>query len=190
MATVKMFAGNFEPRGWMYCDGRLLPISQYSALFSLIGTIYGGDGRTTFALPDLRGRVPLGPGNGPGLTPRREGEKSGSETNTMNIMNMPSHNHAAVVNDFKADILVSNEEGTEETPGTNGATTLAASTNGGRGVGIYNSGAPSVTLNTGNGGSANVTIANNGGSQPVNNMQPYLGINFIICVQGIFPPRN
>lgn len=190
MATVKMFAGNFAPRGWMFCQGQLLPISQYSALFSLLGTIYGGDGRTTFALPDLRGRAPIGSGHGPGLSDRREGAKGGSETNTLNIMNMPSHNHAAMVNEFRADIMVSNQEGTEETAGTNGATTLAASTNGGRGVGIYNSDTPDIALNTGNGGSANVTIGNTGGNIPVNNMQPFLSINFIICVEGIFPPRS
>ncbi|MDN3671082.1 tail fiber protein [Echinicola jeungdonensis] len=190
IGVIKLFAGNFAPRGWAFCEGQLMSISQNTALFSILGTTYGGDGRTTFALPDLRGRVPIGPGRGPGLSDYREGAKGGSETNTLTILNMPAHNHAAVVNEFRANIMASNQEGTEETPGTNGAATLAASTNGGRGIDIYNSDAPNVALNTGTDGSANVTIGNTGGSQPINNVQPYTAINYIICMQGIFPPRG
>lgn len=93
IAEIIMFGGNFAPRGWAFCDGQLLPIAQNSALFSLLGTIYGGDGRTTFALPDLRGRTAIHPGTGPGLSNRRLGEHGGSETNTMTIGQMPSHNH-------------------------------------------------------------------------------------------------
>ena len=93
IAEIIMFGGNFAPRGWAFCDGQLLAINTNQALFSLLGTTYGGDGRTTFGLPDLRGRVPVHPGTGPGLTQRRLGEKGGTETNTMNINQMPEHNH-------------------------------------------------------------------------------------------------
>jgi len=190
IGEVRLFGASWAPRAWQSCQGQLLAISTNTALFSILGTTFGGDGRTTFGLPDLRGRVAIGEGHGPGLTDRRLGAKGGSETNTLNITNMPSHNHAAMVNEFRADIMVSNQEGTEETAGTNGATTLAASTNGGRGVGIYNNDTPDVALNTGNGGSANVTIGNTGGNIPVNNMEPFLVMNYIICVQGIFPSRG
>ena len=92
VAEIRIFAGNFAPRGWAYCNGQLLPISQNTALFSLLGTTYGGDGRSTFGLPDLRGRVPVHPGTGPGLTQRRLGEKGGAETNTMNINQIRAKN--------------------------------------------------------------------------------------------------
>ena len=91
IAQIMMFGGNFAPRGWAFCDGQLLPISQYSALFSLLGTTYGGDGRTTFGLPDLRGRVAIHPGNGPGLSSIRLGEKGGTETNTLSTAQLPPH---------------------------------------------------------------------------------------------------
>ncbi|MEM8909888.1 MAG: tail fiber protein, partial [Bacteroidota bacterium] len=97
IGQIMMFGGNFAPRGWALCNGQLMPISQNQALFSLLGTTYGGDGRTTFALPDLRGRAAMHAGHGPGLTDRRLGQRSGTETNTMNTLQMPSHSHIAVV---------------------------------------------------------------------------------------------
>ena len=106
IAEIIMFGGNFAPRSWAFCDGQLLPISQNTALFSLLGTIYGGDGRTTFALPDLRGRVPMHQGNGPGLTPRNLGSKGGEENVALNQQQMPSHTHAAVV-----EVHCSSEDG-------------------------------------------------------------------------------
>ena len=96
IGQIIMFAGNFAPRGWAFCDGQLLPISQNTALFSILGTTYGGDGRTTFALPDLRGRVPMHAGHGPGLSSRRIGEKGGQESVTLTIAEMPSHTHSAL----------------------------------------------------------------------------------------------
>lgn len=97
IGQIIMFGGNFAPRGWALCDGQLLPISQYSALFSILGTFYGGDGRTTFGLPDLRGRVPMHPGNGAGLTQRQLGQKLGAENNVLTTPNLPSHNHGVVL---------------------------------------------------------------------------------------------
>ncbi len=95
IGEIRLFAGNFAPRTWAFCNGQLLPIAQYQALFSILGTIYGGDGRTTFALPDLRGCVPIHPGNGPGLSDRRLGQRGGAETVALNQLNLPSHTHAA-----------------------------------------------------------------------------------------------
>ncbi len=103
LAEIILFGGNFAPQGWAKCEGQLLSISQYSALFSILGTQYGGDGETTFALPDLRGRVPVGQGNGPGLTPRSNGQKFGSETETLNVNQMPSHNHGTTLTDTSRD---------------------------------------------------------------------------------------
>ncbi|GGF39921.1 tail Collar domain-containing protein [Echinicola rosea] len=184
MASIKMFAGTFAPRGWMYCEGQLLPIAQYTALFSLLGTTYGGDGRTTFALPDLRGRVPVGPGHGPGLSDHRLGQKGGAETNTLTLANLPSHSHSLAPVSIKA----SPAQATEQIPGTNGAATIAAPVAAGRPAQGFNNEAPSVSLNA---GSQSVSETGRTGSNlPVNNVQPYSCISFIICVQGIFPPRD
>jgi microcystin-dependent protein len=163
IAQITMFAGNFAPRSWAFCDGQLLPISQNSALFSLIGTIYGGDGRTTFALPDLRGRVPMHPGDGAGLSSRRIGEKSGLERTTLTEANIPSHSHTILIV----------EEATEEVGSGN---YLANGQH-------YGSGTPSSMMGRG-------SISNTGGNQSFNNMQPFLCVNFIISLQGMFPTRS
>jgi len=190
LGVIKLFAGNFVPKYYLPCDGRLLAISQNTALFSLLGTIYGGDGVTTFALPDLRGRVPLGPGQGPGLTNRNLGERSGTENNTLTVPNIPPHTHPSAMTNVSVSVSASNVEATEQTPGANGATTLGASTNGGRGVPIYNAEAPNVALNTASTVTGNVTIGVTGAGIPVNNMQPYTALNYIICVAGIYPSRD
>lgn len=187
LGEVKMFAGNFAPRGWAFCDGQLLPISQNSALFSILGTMYGGDGRTTFALPDLRGRVAMGVGNGPGLQDYRQGSRGGSEFKTLNITEMPSHNHLATVSGITATINVNEEDGTAKDP--NGKYIGISEV-----TGIYNSDVPDGTTKMGaetisvTGG--NVSVANNGGNQAFDNRQPYLAIRYIICLQGVFPSRN
>jgi microcystin-dependent protein len=166
IAEISMFAGTFAPRGWAFCDGQILPISQNTALFSLIGTIYGGDGRTTFALPDLRGRVPVGPRTGPGLSDYSLGARGGSEDNTIAVNNMPAHTHTVS--------LGAKEEGNTDDP--NGAFVA--------GNGMTSFGTTSdITL-------ASATTDSEGAGQPVNNRQPYLAINFIIALQGIFPSRN
>ena len=166
LAQIIMFGGNFAPRGWAFCDGQLLPISQYSALFSLLGTTYGGDGRTTFALPDLRGRVPMHAGFGPGLTPRTLGQKSGTETNTLNVTQLPSHNHSVS--------LPAKEEANAEVPTNNFVA----------GAGFDGFGTTSDTT------MGDLPQNNVGGNQPVNNVQPYQTVNFIIALQGIFPSRS
>ena len=178
LGQTVIFAGNFAPRGWAFCAGQLLPISQYSALFSILGTIYGGDGRTTFALPDLRGRVAIGEGNGPGLSSYRLGEKGGAETTTIALANMPSHNHTAAV-DIKLSLGVGPAT---ENLGNGRFLATAAADN------IYNDGAAGLMANGGT--VSTVTVNNNGGSQPVNNIQPYLAINYIIALQGVFPSRS
>ncbi len=177
LAQIIMFGGNFAPRGWALCDGQLLAISQFSALFSLLGTTYGGDGRTSFALPDLRGRAALHSANGsagPGLTPRPLGQRSGSETNTLNVTQLPSHNHTATMR-------------AESAPGTTGNPTgnlLGVVTTG---ANIY---APPVPATEVSMASDSIVVSNNGGGQSVNNMQPYTAVNYIIALQGTFPSRS
>ncbi len=191
LGQIMMVGFNFAPRGWALCAGQLLPISQNQALFSLLGTTYGGDGRTTFALPDLRGRCAVGMGQGPGLTLRNQGEMAGSENTTLTVANIPAHTHPAEVDNIQTQIMASNAAGTEDVPGTNNATTLAASTNQGRGVDIYNSSTPNVVLNTGSSpATGTVTVGITGANQPFNNMQPYLGVNYIIALNGIYPSRD
>ena len=168
IGQISIYAFNFAPRGWMPCDGRLLHIAQYQALFALIGTTYGGNGVTTFALPDLRGRIVVGPGNGPGLTPKTLGEMGGTETNTLLISNLPPHNHA---------IKAVTSEGNQSSPTNN----LPADTK------TLDKEYSSATANT----TMNPTmVGNTGNGTPVNNMQPYLSIGYYIALEGIYPSRN
>ncbi|MEM1181031.1 MAG: tail fiber protein [Acidobacteriota bacterium] len=168
VGEVRMFAGNFAPRGWAFCDGQLLAVSQNDALFSLLGTIYGGDGRTTFGLPDLRGRVPIHPGSGPGLSPRRLGAKAGSEKETLTVNQLPSHTH---------DWRVSNAAATERLP-TGGAYAQHAASD------FYKQNpATSVNMNA-------AVISGIGGSRSHSNLMPFLCINFIIALFGIYPSRH
>lgn len=168
IAQITLFAGNYAPRGYATCDGQILPISQNTALFSLLGTTYGGDGRSTYGLPDLRGRVAIHAGTGPGLTARTLGSKGGAQSVALNVNQIPAHTH--VVNPKFASA-----------PGqANPAGNLPAS------LGAANPayGTPAA----GQMGAA--TVHPSGSSMPHNNMQPYLGINYIIAVQGVFPSRN
>lgn len=167
IAEIILFGGNFAPRGWAFCNGQLLAIASNQALFSILGTTYGGDGRTTFALPDLRGRVPLHPGTGPGLTTRQLGEKSGVERHTLSDAEMPSHTHKAKAQQGNG----SSENPTGLLPARNPA-------------GIPEYGA------TADADMSAAAIAAAGGSQSHNNMQPYLGVNYIIALVGVFPSRN
>lgn len=170
IAEIRIFAGNFAPRGWAFCDGQLLPVAQNTALFSLIGTTYGGDGRTTTALPDLQGRAPMHPGRGPGLTARRLGQKLGVETVTLNETQMPAHTHAARA-----------LAGASTTPTPSSVEALATSAKGR----AYNSnaGAPLVDM-------ASSALSSAGGGQAHGNLQPFLALNYIIALQGLYPSRS
>ncbi len=165
-AEIRIFAGNFAPRGWAFCDGQLLPISQNTALFSLIGTTYGGDGRSTTGLPDLKGRAPMHPGRGPGLTTRRLGEKAGVETVTLSESQMPNHTHA---------MRGSEEDGDSTTPASDRLI--------GGGNDIFRD--PTAL-----GAMATESLPPAGSGTAHNNMQPYLAMNFIIALQGLYPSRS
>lgn len=173
LGDIKMVGHNFAQRGWAFCDGQLLPISSHEALFSLLGTTYGGDGRTTFALPDLRGRAPIHEGQGPGLSNHRLGSRNGSETNTLTTAQLPSHNHALSASDKKATAVTPNE----------GVLATGKTDRSGEELIYDNINNPTVALKT-------TSIGNTGGSQSVNNMMPYITMNFVIALEGIFPPRT
>lgn len=167
VGEVRMFAGNFAPRGWALCDGQLMAVSQNDALFSLLGTIYGGDGRTTFGLPDMRGRIPIHAGTGPGLSPRRLGAKGGAENVTLTANQLPSHNHS---------ISASNNLGESNLPTDN--------------VPARSQEAPLYTTYAAAEAMANNMVTSVGGSRSHTNVMPYLCINYIIALFGIYPSRN
>lgn len=168
IGEIKMFAGNYAPVGYALCNGQLLSISSNPALFSILGTMYGGDGVTTFGLPDLRGRVAVSFGQGPGLSNRVLGSMGGTETNTLSVAQMPSHNHtvnavdaagslASPTGNLPADTSMFDKE--------------------------YSNGSPNTTMN----GSM---IGNTGSNQPINNVQPYTTVNYIIALTGIYPSHS
>lgn len=172
IGEIKMVGFNFPPRSWANCDGQLLAISSNTALFSLLGTTFGGDGRTTFGLPDLRGRVPIQVGNGPGLTSRSWGQKGGQETVTLTQNQMPSHTHTG------GTVSTTTAVGNQTEPDGH----LLAKANDGESN--Y-----SDEASTGNLG-GNQVIGNTGGSQSHENMPPFLSIHFVIALQGIYPSRS
>ena len=169
VAEIRMFPFNFAPSNWAFCDGQLLPLSQNTALFSLLGTTYGGNGKSNFALPNLQGNVPMHPGQGPGLSLHDLGETGGSETVTLLESEIPNHSHT-----LKAATTLAEEND----PGTGYVSRSASKLN-------Y-----STTTNTGLVSMYPGSLAPSGGDQPHNNMQPYLTVNFCICLQGVFPPRT
>lgn len=165
IGEIMMFGGNFCPRGWGNADGQLLPVSQNQALFSILGTTYGGDGRTTFALPDMRGRVAIHVGQGPGLSNRQNGSKGGAETHTLNVSELPSHSHS---------LQATNNSGSSRKPeGKVPAKTRKKA---------YGS-AGSTQM-------APQAVSSVGGGQPHNNMQPFLTIRYCMALQGLYPSRN
>ena len=178
LGQIVMFGGNFAPRGWALCDGQLLAISGNSALFSILGTTYGGDGRTTFALPELRGRVAIHEGTGPGLSPRSLGSKAGAETTTLNVAQLPSHTHPTPASATGVNAVASPADTSNPT-----GNTLAMAN-------ISKAEAPRVSLNAGSVDVAANTTGATGAGQSHTNMQPYQTVNFIIALQGTFPSRN
>jgi microcystin-dependent protein len=168
VAEIRIFPFNFPPKGWAWCDGQLLPLSQNTALFSLLGTTYGGNGKSNFALPDLQGRAPMHPGQGPGLSLHDLGETGGSETVTLLESEIPSHTHP---------LMAANLPANSKAPAGN---SLARATGN---VYLNPSGQPLVTMSPSE-------LAPAGGDQPHNNMQPYLTFYFCIALQGVFPPRG
>jgi microcystin-dependent protein len=167
VAEIRIFPFNFPPKGWAFCDGQLLPITQNTPLFALLGTVYGGDGKSTFALPGLQGSAAMHPGQGQGLSQRLLGQIGGSETVTLLVSEMPVHTHTVTAS--RADAL-------ERLPGEQ----LPAK---GIGIGLY--AAPGQTTPM-----AMQALPPTGGSLPHNNMQPYLTLNFNIALQGVYPPRG
>jgi len=180
LGAIFMFAGNFAPYGYALCQGQLLNISQNTALFSILGTVYGGNGQTTFGLPDLRGRAPVGAGNGLGLTPVSLGEMAGTENATLLINNMPMHTHSATVTINAAND--SRGGGSSESPSN-----AVLDNTGNANTKIYASAPDGTKLSS---AAATATIGNSGGSQPFSIQSPFLGVNFIIALQGVFPTRN
>jgi len=165
LAEIRIVGFNFAPRGWAFCDGQILPINQNQALFSLMGTTYGGDGRTSFALPDMRGRVPIHEGSSNGVN-YRQGQKSGEEAHTLNMAEMPVHKH---------ELKATKDNASSTSPGNN---VLARS-----GVNFYRDLTTPTILNTN-------AVTNRGIGQAHENMQPFLALNFCIALQGLFPSRN
>lgn len=170
VAEIRIFPFNFAPKGWAFCDGQLIPLSQNTALFSLLGTTYGGDGKSTFALPDLQGRAPMHPSQGPGLRLHDLGETGGSETVSLLESEIPAHSHGMRASSDDGDLKA-------PTPGRS----LARSTSGF----AWHSDTTQNLV-----GLAPQALAPAGGDQPHNNMQPYLTFNFCIAMQGVFPPRG
>ncbi|EFM10882.1 Tail Collar domain protein [Paenibacillus curdlanolyticus YK9] len=167
LGEIRQFAGNFAPNNWALCNGQLLPISRYTALFSLLGTMYGGDGKTTFALPNLMGSAPMHYGQGPGLSLRSQGEQAGEANVTLLQTEIPAHTHTA-----KGGQSATTAQPDNAGWGTSGRT----------GTQLYTDTAPNTTMHP-------LALQATGGTQPHNNMQPYITVNYIIALQGIFPQR-
>lgn len=165
LAEVRIVGFNFAPRGWAFCDGQILPINQNQSLYSLLGTTYGGDGRTSFALPDMRGRTPIHVGSSDGQA-HLQGQKSGEETHTLSVAEMPQHDHAAKATATVGNVPIPQGNVLADSP-----------------VQLYANPAALVSLKSG-------TVANVGGGQAHDNMMPYLAVNFCIALRGLFPSRN
>jgi len=200
IGQIMMFGGNFAPRGWAFCNGQLISISQNQALFSLIGTIYGGDGRTTFALPDLRGRVPMGMGRGLGLTEREIGQRFGSETQALTSLNLPPHNHTATVtggttNTQTNSIQLSADNAIRETPIAGDVPAVSNYPDGLAAVKVKSFGPANNIINGQEitfegGGTPTVAIGITGHGSSFSIEQPSAVVNYVIALQGTFPSRS
>jgi microcystin-dependent protein len=180
IGIVKLFAGNFAPKNWMFCHGQILSIAQNTALFSILGTTYGGNGQTTFGLPDLRCRVPLGAGQGPGLRIISPGEMAGTENVTLNVTNMPMHTHGV-------HLKASSTNATDSAPKTTSVLGAPGKPAGRQYENTYGyvDATPDITLSE-----KSIQMDAAGGSLPFSIVQPYTGMNYIICIYGLFPPRD
>lgn len=177
IGEVRMFAGNFAPRGWDFCQGQLKEISQYDIVFSILGTTYGGDGIITFGLPDLRSRTAVGTGQAPGLSNYDSGQMSGAEKNTITNSNLPAHTHDLNVSNANGDIAIPARGSSIAVTGTQDSRVFTPALS-------FNSTTPNVALNP-----ASMTSFG-GGNLPINNLQPYLASNYIICLEGIYPSKT
>ncbi|WP_298420521.1 tail fiber protein [uncultured Kordia sp.] len=178
IGEIVMFGGNFAPRGWALCNGQLLAISQNSALFSILGTTYGGDGRTTFALPDLRGRSAIHPGTGPGLSTIKLGQRGGAEYHTLNVLEMPNHSHSGAT--LSGVVQCNDEDGISNEPA-------------GKNIGNSTSGTP-YNSDDNNSLLGKISVTGNtmatGGNQSFYIRNPFEGVNFIIAMLGVYPSRS
>jgi len=186
LSMILLWPCNFAPNGWAFCMGNILSIAQNTALFSLLGTTYGGDGISTFALPDFRGRVPVGAGQGPGLSPYVIGKVNGSETVNLITNQIPAHNHTA---SLTFTVSASNVQATNNVPAASNSLAAVYDIGNGNPIAGYIASAPNTPLNVGP-GTATGTTALTGGNLPHNNMQPFLVVNYIIALQGVFPSRG
>lgn len=175
LGEIRIFAGNFAPLGWHFCNGNLLSIAQYEALFVLVGTTYGGDGVNTFGVPNLQSRIAIGTGQGPGLTNIVLGQTGGTESVTMSVNQMPSHNHLGTAN------IAISALSTTDTQGSPTGAIFAGSAM------TYSDLPADTNLKS---ETVTVTLGATGQGQPIDILQPYLALNYIICTQGIFPSRN
>jgi microcystin-dependent protein len=193
ISQIMIWPPSFAPLNWAYCNGQLLPISTNTALFSLIGTLYGGDGRTTFGLPDLRGRAPIGAGRGPGLSLYQEGQMGGLETVTLTQLEMPVHNHTAQTSGGgQAQLNAYDGPANKDEPAANHVLARARFTSGisPTVVDAYSDQPANTTIGGVSGGGGSVTVGNTGGSQSHENRQPFQVMNYVISLQGVFPSRN
>ena len=169
VGEIRIFTGNYAPRGWAFCNGQILPVAQYSTLFSILGAQFGGDGKINFALPDLQNKVPLHQGAGLGLTPRAFAATGGEATVTLTVNQIPTHTH------------IPSNQSTPNNDSPQG--NIWSNTSGKSGATVYLADSINVEMNP-------LAIQPAGGSQPHNNMQPYLGLNFIIALEGEYPPKS
>ncbi|MFF2886634.1 phage tail protein [Paenibacillus sp. NPDC057967] len=174
LGEIRIFAGNYPPAGWALCNGQLMQIRQFTALYSVIGVQYGGDGKSTFALPNLTGQALMGTGQGPGLSPRTIGQQVGTKTETLMNDQMPKHTHVP---------QAVNEPGASSNPANQYWAETAAGGRPPKQLPLYNGQQPNVQM-------LPTALSVQGGSQPHNNMQPFLAMNFIIALEGVFPPRQ
>jgi microcystin-dependent protein len=188
LSTILIWPPNFAPQGWALCAGQLLAISQNTALFALLGTTYGGNGVQNFALPDLRSRIPVGAGQGPGLSLYNLGQSGGTENVTLTTSTLAAHTHSATPAGLSATVPAVTSAGTTNQPSPSVA--LASPTDAARNpVNIYSNAAPTQNLAPGT-VTGSITVGSAGGGQPHANIQPYLAVNYIIALQGVFPSRS